>query len=652
MERGVILGTAGHIDHGKTALVKALTGIDTDRLPEEKRRGITIDLGFAPLIIDGIGTVGIVDVPGHEAFVRTMLAGASGIDIALLVVAADEGVMPQTSEHLEILSLLGIPRAVVALTKCDLVTEEWLSLAADDVRSLLANTRFASSDVIPVSALTGAGLTALRDAIASVAIAAQKQFRPADDLFRMPVDRAFTVKGTGTVVTGTVWSGTVARDATVTVFFPGRRSRVRGIQHHGVTVKSAGPGERVALALADLDVKDVARGSVVVADASWPATSRIEAQVRLTTDDVDIGPRTRLRFHLGTSDVGARISRRIAEGQADDREFIASIVLDEPLLVRGRDRFVLRLPSPPMTIGGGVVRDPLPPRKKRRAAGLAQLARDVDAEKATSPSPDTPALAPVGNAAKLLGEMASSAALDGLPAELLPIRLGVTPAEAAQLAREIGLVEIESRLYNPRVLDGLEQAVERIILAHVENFPLEPGVQLQSLRSTAGGPDRVIDRILDLLARKGRIEIRQSAVTPAGWSPSLSGRERGLAEAIMHKICVTPSEPPAVSELVAEFGETVQALLRYMERSGELVRISDDRYYSPEAVQEMVGKLRSTLEPGRTYSPAELREVLGVSRKYLIPFLEFCDVSGVTSRNAAGRVIAAGREADARAGQH
>jgi selenocysteine-specific elongation factor len=625
----VILGTAGHIDHGKTALVKALTGVDTDRLPEEKRRGITIDLGFAPLDVDGIGTIGIVDVPGHEAFVRTMLAGASGIDIALLVVAADEGVMPQTREHLEILSLLGIPRVVVALTKSDLVTGEWLSLVTDEVRTLLSETEFAGSETIPVSALTGAGLAELRDAIATAARDTQESSRPADDLFRMPVDRAFTVKGTGTVVTGTVWSGTVARESTVRIFSPGKRSRVRGIQRHGAVVKSAIAGARVALALSDVDVSQVARGSVVIADTSWPVTTRIEADIRLTAKDVEIGPRTRLRFHLGTSDVGARISRRTADEVADGHNFIATIVLDEPLLVRGRDRFVLRLPSPPSTIGGGVVRDPLPPRK-RKLPGPSSSASRTGSES--------------------LNEMAATSGLDGLPAEHLPIRLGITPAEAAGLAQAIGLVEIEHRLYHARVLEELEQTVQRIILAHVENFPLEPGVQLQSLRSTAHAPDRVIDRILDQLARKGKIEIRQSSVKPAGWSPTLSAQERGLAEAVMHRICVTPSEPPAVSALVEQFGEKVQDVLRYLVRSGELVKVSDDRYYSPGAIEEMVGKLRSTLAPGRVYSPAELREVLGVSRKYLIPFLEYCDAKGVTSRSAEGRVIA-GRDAGGPAGR-
>ena len=228
LERRVILGTAGHIDHGKTALVMALTGVNTDRLPEEKRRGITIDLGFAPLVIEGIGTLGVVDVPGHEAFVRTMLAGASGIDIALLVVAADEGVMPQTREHLEILSLLAIPKLVVAMTKRDLVSEEWLALAIDDVRSLLAGTSFAESDIVAVSAVTGDGLPELRKAIRSAALAG-RQSGSADDLFRMPVDRAFTIKGTGTVVTGTVWSGSTRREAMVTVFPPGNKSRIRAV---------------------------------------------------------------------------------------------------------------------------------------------------------------------------------------------------------------------------------------------------------------------------------------------------------------------------------------------------------------------------------------------------------------------------------------
>jgi len=619
LERRVILGTAGHIDHGKTALVMALTGVDTDRLPEEKRRGITIDLGFAPLVVEGIGTLGVVDVPGHEAFVRTMLAGASGIDIALLVVAADEGVMPQTREHLQILSILGVPKLVVALTKSDMVAEEWLALAADDVRAILAETAFMESEIVPVSSLTGAGLSELRHAIQRAAAGAQREARSADDLFRMPVDRAFTVKGTGTVVTGTVWSGSTGRDTTVTVFPAGKQSRVRGIQHHSDVVTTAMPGERVALALADLDVGEVGRGSVVIRkEPEWTPTTRIEVEMRIATGEVELGPRTRLRFHLGTSDVGARVSRTEAEESLGNHGArIAVIVLDEPLLVRGSDRFVLRLPSPAMTIGGGIVRDPFPSRGRGKSRATA----------GESPR-------------ELVVRIARDAGDAGLDQASLPIRLGVTPAQAAALAAELGLITIHSRLYGPAVLDDLERRVERIILNHVENFPLDAGVQLQNLRSAGRAAPTVIDWVLDRLLKRSRIEIDRSLARPVGWVPSLNSQERALADAVLHEICIQPNEPPAVSELMELFGARTSALLRFLERSGELVKVTEERYYSPAAIESMVGKLRSTLEKGRIYSPAELREVLGVSRKYLIPFLEFCDRIGITDRKADGREIA------------
>ena len=621
----MILGTAGHIDHGKTALVKLLTGVDTDRLPEEKRRGITIDLGFAPLAIDGVGTIGIVDVPGHEAFVRTMLAGASGIDIALLVVAADEGVMPQTKEHVQILSLLAIPTLVVALTKSDLVATEWLSLAEEDIRSLLVNTIFEMSEVIPVSAVTGDGVSELREAIRRAAessgvdgaTAGVNNRRATNDVFRMPVDRAFTIKGTGTVVTGTVWSGTIGRDSSVTVFPPGKRSRVRGVQHHGEAVRVAQPGERVALALTDLDVAEVSRGSVVVANDSWLPTSRVEAEITIADKSVEIGPRTRLRFHLGTSDVGARISGKARDAEANGASFVATIVLEEPLLVRGGDRFVIRLPSPAITIGGGKVRDPYPRRRRSHVHYSTQSTSDT------------------------LTQMATGAGLEGLAADMLPIRLGATPAEAARLSASVGLVEVRDRVYDPRALDKLQRDLEGIVTKHVETFPLETGVQLQSLRSLGEAPEPVIDFVVDRLIRSGRIEVHQSVVKPAGWTAKLNDGERALADAMMHEICIRPSEPPSVLELTASFGGKALAVLRYLERAGELVRVSDDRYYSRSAVEMMMGKLRSTLEPRRIYSPAELREVLGVSRKYLIPFLEFCDVTGITDRRAEGRVLGA-----------
>ncbi|HEX2777931.1 MAG TPA: selenocysteine-specific translation elongation factor, partial [Gemmatimonadaceae bacterium] len=301
----MILGTAGHIDHGKTTLVRALTGVDTDRLPEEKKRGITIELGFAPLELPGVGTLGVVDVPGHEAFVRTMLAGATGVDLALLVIAADEGIMPQTREHLAILSLLAVRGGVVALTKCDLVEDEWLALVTEDVRSALAGSPLANAAIVPVSATTGAGLDALRAAL--VEAARRLPARDPDDLFRMPVDRSFSVKGTGTVVTGTVWSGSLAADATVRIMPDGRVARVRGVQSHGASASRALPGRRVALSLAGVERDEAGRGSWIVADEGWVASTVLRADVALLEDAAPLGPRTRVRLHLGTQDVGARV---------------------------------------------------------------------------------------------------------------------------------------------------------------------------------------------------------------------------------------------------------------------------------------------------------------------------------------------------------
>jgi selenocysteine-specific elongation factor len=368
----MILGTAGHIDHGKTALVRALTGVDTDRLPEEKRRGITIDLGFAPLQLANGTTLGVVDVPGHEAFVRTMLAGATGIDLALIVIAADEGPMPQTREHLAILDLLDIRHAIVALTKSDLVDAEWLSLVTDDVRQLLADSRFAAAEIIPTSVVSGIGMDRLRQTIAT--IAEGRQHAPAltrgypaengEDLFRLPVDRAFSVRGTGTVVTGTVWSGSLSVDETVRIMPLGQLARVRALQSHGTSVSRIAPGMRAAIALAGVEPHAVGRGATLVTRSEWDATLVLRADLTMLADAPELRPRTRVRFHLATSDVGARV---VAMGSpvAPGTSRAVRIVLNEPVMARSGDRFVLRSASPLATIGGGVITDSNAPRRAK-----------------------------------------------------------------------------------------------------------------------------------------------------------------------------------------------------------------------------------------------------------------------------------------------
>ena len=618
----MILGLAGHIDHGKTTLVRALTGVDTDRLPEEKRRGITIELGFAPLRLDGGITLGVVDVPGHEAFVRTMLAGASGIDLALLVVAADEGVMPQTREHLAILDLLGVRAGIVALTKCDLVDGDWLELVEEDARTLVAaegNRALAEAPIVRTSASSGEGIDALRDALAE--LARNVPPRTDDDVFRMPVDRAFTVKGPGTVVTGTVWSGRLRRDATVRLLPDDRTARVRALQTHGDSIDAVSAGARAAVALVGVEVADVPRGTVIATtDAPWQPSRILRGDVELLANaPVPVGPRTVVRLHVGTSEVGARI---IAAGGpiAPGERRPARVALDAPLALRAGDRFVLRGASPPETIGGGVVTDPsATPRSKPFPSVSLEVEQRL---------------------ALLLREAGAA----GLEIAALPVRLGVTPAAAASLAgtadRTSSATVIAGRLVSNSALEALHDTLLGDLAAHHATSPLEPGVSLQHVRSRLHAPPPIVDAVLAQATRNAEVESENGVLRLAGWRPTLTDTERELSDRILALLQHAGSEPPSAGELSAQLGgRPVEPLLRLLERDGRVVQVENDRWYAAASLAELVQRLRDGMEPGRTYGPSELREFLGFSRKYLIPFLEWCDKTGLTSRSPTGRVL-------------
>ena len=611
----MIIGTAGHIDHGKTTLVQALTGVDTDRLPEEKKRGITIELGFAPIDLPGLGTAGVVDVPGHEAFVRTMLAGATGIDLALLVVAADEGMMPQTREHLAILSLLAVRGGVVALTKTDLVEDEWLSLVTEDVRTALAGSPLTDAPIVPVSATTGAGLDALRAALA--AAASQLPARDPDDLFRMPVDRSFTVKGTGTVVTGTVWSGSLAADATVRVMPAGRSARVRGIQSHGAATQLATPGARIALSLAGLERDEVPRGSWIITDPEWSASKVLRADVALLEDAAPLGPRTRVRFHLGTQDVGARI---VASGGALAPGMIrgARVLLDEPVLARAGDRFVVRLPSPAATIGGGVIVDPAP-----------AVAR---------PRPWPTQLAVADRLRAVLVEGGG----EGLARRTLAVRLGLAPAAAASLVNASAEVvaTADGRLVGAAMVEDAVARAASLVARHHRESPLDPGLPLAALRGALGVGASLAELALARLTAAGTVEVSGAAARVAGWVPTLGAADTALATAIEARLLAAGREPPSVAELAAATGADPRPVLRFLERQGKVVAVEEDRYYLTSELAALVETVRAGMLSGRVYSPAELRDLTGLSRKYLIPFLEYCDRHGVTVRQDSGRVRA------------
>ncbi len=614
----MILGTAGHVDHGKTALVKALTGVDTDRLEEEKRRGITIDLGFAPLHLgDGV-TLGVVDVPGHEAFVRNMLAGATGIDLALLVIAADEGIMPQTREHLAILTLLGIRGGVIALTKTDLVDAEWLELVLDDVRREVAGTPLDGAPIVATSVISGGGIEELRRALAVAARALPS--RDADDLFRLPVDRAFTVRGTGTVVTGTVWSGTLERDAIVRLLPGTGTARVRGIESHGATVDRAPPGTRAAIALAGVDVSLVGRGTMLVTDPAWTESRRLLAEVSLLDDAPALGPRTRVRFHLGTLEVGARVVAGGGALMGGERRAVR-VVLSEPVVARAGDRFVLRSASPLTTIGGGVVYDPLPPQRRSRPA--AGTRRD--------------------GAAPSLSDVVVAAGPAGMDETLLPIRTGLPPGEVRErLARLPELRTFGGRLYALPVLERLSRRLTELVDAWHETAVLDPGAPLQLIRTGLGASSTVTDDLLRELEAAGILETRGAVVRRRGWRPSPSAEQARLAQQLITLFRQAGREPPSTTEVTAQLGDAAPAVLRYLEREGSLIQVEADRYYDQAAVRGMVAELRSGMTPGKEYSPSDLRALLGFSRKYLIPLLEYCDRTGVTERRVGGRVITGG----------
>lgn len=613
----MILGTAGHVDHGKTALVRVLTGVDTDRLEEEKRRGITIDLGFAPLRLADDLTVGVVDVPGHEAFVRNMVAGATGIDLALLVIAADEGVMPQTREHLNILRLLGVRGGVVAISKCDLVDADWLELVQDDVRAVLADSPLANAPILPTSIVSGEGIPALRDAIRRAVM--ELPPRDGDDLFRMPIDRAFSLKGTGTVVTGTVWSGALRRDAMARVLPLGLGVRVRGLHSHGSSVPVVSTGMRAAVALAGVEVSHLERGQVLVTDEIWSPSAVLLAHVELLPDArKGVTPRNRLRFHLGTADVGARVIGAGGSLRPGSRS-AARVVLDEPVIARAGDRFVLRGETPVVTVGGGVVDDPAP------------LGRRARPWREAAPTP----------AARFERHLAD-AGPRGVSLSTLAVRLGARPDDARLLAEEtesLGARRIGDRVYSEAAVQEARRALLALVDRHHAVAPLEPGTPLQAIRARVAVAPELADAVVRDAVAAGEVVIDGGLIARAGWTPRLTVQQASLRDRLAEILEGAGREPPSLGELVAAHGDDVVPLLRLLEGNGRVVQVEPDRWFARAVVDDLVARLRTGMAAGREFTPADLRDILGFSRKFLIPFLEFCDRRHITERRSSGRVL-------------
>ena len=636
--RPLVLGTAGHIDHGKTALVRALTGTDTDRLPDEKRRGITIDLGFASLTLPDGTRLGIVDVPGHEAFVRNMLAGASGIDIVMLVVAADEGPMPQTREHLAIVELLGIRRAVVALTKSDLVEPDWLELVRDEIRDLVGATPLADSPIIEVSARTGAGLDRLTAALGEVAATVSN--RTEADLFRMPIDRVFTVRGTGTVVTGTIWSGSLRRDAHVRVLPAGIDARVRGLQQHGAECDEVGAGARAAIAIAGIERDRLTRGDVLCTDDAWRAAGTLTAHLSVLRDaPAAIRPRQRVRVHSGTAEVLGRVALLEGELKPGDTA-IAQLRLERHLVARAGDRLVVRSYSPVRTIGGGIVLEPAAPKRKRLPPDVRDSLLTVAAQ---SPSRVLagPEMQPTSAAGDLITAAVSLAGAAGLEARLLPIVTGVAPdvADAAVRACD-DVVRAGGRIVAASLLHATIAAIlERVARFHRAE-PLLDGMEREAIRTDLLDPPLFDAAVAALLAR-GSVVATGNALALPNHSPEPAGEAAAAMARIADIYAAARLEPPDLAELPADLArrDDLPVLIRFLEREGVLLRLSATRLIHAEAVSDTVVAIRSQLMTGQPLGIADFKNILNLTRKHLIPLLEHFDRSGVTRRAGESRIL-------------
>jgi selenocysteine-specific elongation factor len=616
----MIVGTAGHIDHGKSALVEALTGRAMDRLAEERRRGITIDLNFAPLDLDGGAVVGVVDVPGHEDFVRTMVAGASGVDLALLVVAADEGIMPQTLEHLAILEHLGVPQGIPVVTKSDLVDRDWLDLVAAELSERTAGSRVAFTSPVPVSARTGAGIEELRERIAERARAWVP--RTAGDLFRLPVDRAFSMAGVGTVVTGTSWSGRLRVGDEVTLLPAGSTARVRSIQVHGRPVERSEPGLRTAVGLAGIARDEAGRGTVLVAAGDpWTPTTALDVELELDPSAPrPVVQRARVRILHGTAEVLARVLPREPIGPGG--RGLARLALEGPLVARGGDRFVIRSYSPVLTLGGGVVLDPLPPLRRPRWPADLQAADGMR---------------------RVVGLVERRPA--GLPARMLPVLLGLTPAESRAAATAAGELRAVGELWvTSELLSRASSRCLDLLRRHHREQPLELGMPLETLRRSLRAPEPVIEAVLDELGRAGRMRRLEGRAALAGFTPRAAGGEGAVTEivALLEEAGLTP---PTVAELERRTGRRdVEGILRLAAAAGRVEAVERDRYYARAVLDRFVTVLRGDGTAG-TIVPSELRQRLGISRKYLIPLLEWADSRGVTEWEGDVRRVRATRHA-------
>ncbi len=630
----LILGTAGHIDHGKTSLVRLLTGVDCDRLPEEKARGITIELGFASLDLPGGVRLGIVDVPGHERFVHTMVAGAAGIDLVMLIVAADEGVMPQTREHFDICRLLGVRAGLVALTKADLVDPDLLELARADVADFVAGSFLGEAPVVPVSSLTSEGRDQLVAALADVA--SRVAPKSPSDLTRLPIDRVFTMKGFGTVVTGTLASGALGVGDDVVVLPDGPATRIRGLQVHGAAVDRADAGQRTAINLQGTPRDEVRRGQVVARPGTIEPTSMIDVRLRLLPSAPRaLKRRARVRFHSHTSDAAARVIPLSADEIEPGGEHVAQLRLEHPMVLLPGDRFVLRSWSPLVTIGGGAVVH----------THAAKYRRPLDAVLADL------AVLEKGSVEDRLAVLARRAGARGIALAELRGLVGATQkdldAACGRMLSSGALVRFDDggeRCVGQTVFAALCDDVRSRLDAHHRESPESPGPTRGDLaaRVLHGTPPRLLARALAALQKAGEIDVDGDTVRRAGHRAAFAGEAMAtLADRVADALArggIAPPTPKEIAERLAASAADVDRAIAHLVKTGAAVRVTNALYYDRAKLDDLLAIVRARLTSAGGIDAQSFKDLTGLSRKFAIPLLEYCDAIRLTLRVGDRRV--------------
>ncbi len=621
--RHIILATAGHIDHGKSALVKALTGIDPDRLKEEKERGITIDLGFADLQYDDL-TIGIVDVPGHEKLVRNMLAGAGGIDIVLLVIAADEGIMPQGREHLAICDLLDIKSGIIAITKTDLVEKEWLDLVEEEVKNFISGTFLEKSLILPVSSLTGDNIAQLKEEIRNIAIKVKPKSK--GGLFRLPIDRVFTIKGFGTVVTGTAVSGNISLNDSINILPSGLKGKIRGLQSHGKSVQKAYAGQRVAINLQGIEKQEIHRGDVLVSINRLKPTEKLDARISLLKASPVVKHRSLLHFHSGTSEVTARIVLYNREELRGGETAFCQLRLNGPVVTMSGDRFIIRRFSPLDTIGGGVVLDPLPDKRRKRD-GIS----DLEVYSKTKLKD------------KLLEKIKRSG-INGIKKQTLRewVNEEIPNIDNAieSLKESNDITYYNEILFHSDAIKSVKRKIVEIVMSFHERFPLKNGMSKEELKAHF----KILDNktFFDILKSFKEVIIDKEIARSIDFNPSLTSIDEDTKNKIIYLLKEKGFQPLLKNEIAKSLSikeDVADDILKLLAREGSFVRINDSLYLLKETYGKMINTLKTFSLSNKEITVAEFRDLISTTRKFALPYLEHLDSNKITLRVGDKRKI-------------